>query len=249
MKYVLGAQCVKCGREYDAVPDLTTCSCGGILDIVYDYAAIRGTFPPGTWRTAGTTACGATGPSCRWRPTPPPRPCGWAGPRSTRPPAWPGAGLKALYLKDDGRIPPASLKDRPPPWRWSRPVRPGRTPSPAPPRGNAASSLAGNAAAAGLSTYIFVPSRAPKGKVAQLRIFGSTVISVDGSYEDTFALSKAAIDRWAGTTATRPSIPTCPRARRPSPWRFWSSWAGRDARLHRPFRGGRAAPSPEPGRA
>ena len=34
--------------------------------------------------------------------------------------------------------------------------------------GNAASSLAGNAAAAGLETYIFVPSRAPKGKVAQL---------------------------------------------------------------------------------
>ena len=27
-------------------------------------------------------------------------------------------------------------------------------------------------------------------------IFGATVISVDGSYEDTFALSKAAIDRW-----------------------------------------------------
>ena len=32
--------------------------------------------------------------------------------------------------------------------------------------GNAASSLAGNAAAAGLKTYIFVPSRAPKGKVS-----------------------------------------------------------------------------------
>ena len=62
--------------------------------------------------------------------------------------------------------------------------------------GNAASSLAGNAAAAGLSTYIFVPSRAPRGKVAQLRIFGATVISVEGSYEDTFELSRAAIDRW-----------------------------------------------------
>ena len=62
--------------------------------------------------------------------------------------------------------------------------------------GNAASSLAGNAAAAGLSTYIFVPRRAPKGKVAQLRIFGATVVSVDGSYEDTFELSRAAIDRW-----------------------------------------------------
>ena len=41
MKYVLGAKCVKCGREYAAVPDLTTCACGGILDIQYDYAAIR----------------------------------------------------------------------------------------------------------------------------------------------------------------------------------------------------------------
>ena len=45
-------------------------------------------------------------------------------------------------------------------------------------------------------TYIFVPSRAPKGKVAQLMTFGATVISVQGSYEDTFELSKAAIDKW-----------------------------------------------------
>ena len=62
--------------------------------------------------------------------------------------------------------------------------------------GNAASSLAGNAAAAGLSTYIFVPSRAPKGKVAQLLMFGATVVLVEGSYEDTFRLSAEAIDRW-----------------------------------------------------
>ena len=63
--------------------------------------------------------------------------------------------------------------------------------SPARPR-----ALAGNAAAAGLLTFIFVPSRAPKGKVAQLMTFGATVISVQGSYEDTFELSKQAIDRW-----------------------------------------------------
>ena len=46
MKYVLGAKCVKCGREYPAAPGLTTCACGGILDIVYDYAAIRRDFSP-----------------------------------------------------------------------------------------------------------------------------------------------------------------------------------------------------------
>ena len=50
-----------------------------------------------------------------------------------------------------------------------------------PSTGNAASSLAGNAAAAGLRSYIFVPARAPRGKVAQLRIFGATVVSVEGS--------------------------------------------------------------------
>ena len=46
MKYVLGAKCVKCGREYPAAPGLTTCACGGILDIVYDYAAIRRDWAP-----------------------------------------------------------------------------------------------------------------------------------------------------------------------------------------------------------
>ena len=36
MKNVKCARCVKCGKEYEAVPNLTNCSCGGILDIVYE---------------------------------------------------------------------------------------------------------------------------------------------------------------------------------------------------------------------
>ena len=31
----------KCGKEYEAVPNLTNCSCGGILDIIYDYDYIK----------------------------------------------------------------------------------------------------------------------------------------------------------------------------------------------------------------
>ena len=62
--------------------------------------------------------------------------------------------------------------------------------------GNAASSLAGNAAAAGIKTYIFVPARAPKGKVAQLMIFGANVISVKGNYEETFKMSAEAIEKY-----------------------------------------------------
>lgn len=41
MNHVKCGRCVRCGREYPAVPNLTNCECGGILDIIYDYDRIR----------------------------------------------------------------------------------------------------------------------------------------------------------------------------------------------------------------
>ena len=41
MKNVKYGQCVRCGKTYEATPDLTNCECGGILDIVYDYDYIK----------------------------------------------------------------------------------------------------------------------------------------------------------------------------------------------------------------
>ena len=41
MKHVKYGKCVRCGKTYAAVPDLTTCECGGILDITYDYEYIK----------------------------------------------------------------------------------------------------------------------------------------------------------------------------------------------------------------
>lgn len=197
MKYVLGAKCVKCGKEYAAVPGLTTCSCGGILDIVYDYAAVRRDFTPHTlagcrddsmWRYRPLLPVEESSPA-------PPLRVGWSPLyRAERLAA--ELGLKALWIKDDGLNPTASLKDRASALAVVKAREAGADTIACSSTGNAASSLAGNAAAAGLSTYIFVPSRAPKGKVAQLRVFGATVISVEGSYEDTFELSKAAIERW-----------------------------------------------------
>ena len=197
MKYVLGAKCVKCGKEYAAVPDLTTCTCGGILDIQYDYAAIRRDFSPkdlarnddrSMWRYRPFLPVEDTTP-------PPPLRVGWS-PLYQADRLAKELGLKKLYVKDDGLNPTASLKDRASSMAVAKAGEAGAHTIACSSTGNAASSLAGNAAAAGFETYIFVPSRAPKGKVAQLRIFGATVISVDGSYEDTFELSKAAIDRW-----------------------------------------------------
>ena len=44
LKNVTHAKCVRCGAEYEAVPGLTTCTCGGIMDIVYDYDYIKAHF-------------------------------------------------------------------------------------------------------------------------------------------------------------------------------------------------------------
>ena len=41
MKNVKYGKCVRCGKTYEATPDLTNCQCGGILDIVYDYDYIK----------------------------------------------------------------------------------------------------------------------------------------------------------------------------------------------------------------
>ena len=58
--------------------------------------------------------------------------------------------------------------------------------------GNAASSLAGFAAAAGLPATIFVPQRAPQAKVAQLLVFGAQVFAVQGTYDEAWELCMAA---------------------------------------------------------
>ena len=197
MKNVKYAQCIKCGKTYEATPDLTTCECGGILDIIYDYDYIKSVL------TKEKLALRADNSMWRYRellpveestPAPPLR-VGWS-PLYEADVLAKELGIKKLYVKDDGLNPTASLKDRASSMAVAKAREAGAKVIACSSTGNAASSLAGNAAAAGLKTYIFVPSRAPKGKVAQLMTFGATVISVQGSYEDTFELSKAAIDKW-----------------------------------------------------
>lgn len=197
MKHVLYGKCVKCGREYAATPDLTNCECGGILEITYDYEYIK------TRLTREKLAERADRTMWRYRELlpieettePTPLRVGWS-PLYEEPRLAEQLGLKRLWVKDDGQNPTASLKDRASAMAIAKAREAGARVIACSSTGNAASSLAGNAAAAGLKTYIFVPSRAPKGKVAQLMTFGATVISVRGSYEDTFELSKQAIDKW-----------------------------------------------------
>ena len=197
MKNVRCARCTRCGREYEALPGITTCDCGGILDIQYNYAYIRSVFSRESLADCTDWSMWRYRPFLPVEPDSPAPPLrvGWS-PLYRADRLAKELGLRTLYLKDDGLNPTASLKDRASAMAVVKAREAGARTIACSSTGNAASSLAGNAAAAGFETYIFVPSRAPRGKVAQLMIFGAHVISVDGSYEDTFELSRAAIDRW-----------------------------------------------------
>ena len=196
MKNVTGARCVKCGKTYEAVPDLTTCTCGGILDIEYDYDHIRKHLgksmlpnrPQTMWRYRELLPVAESTPDTPLR-------VGFS-PLYTADRMADLLGIKKLYIKDDGLNPTASLKDRASAMAVAKAAEAGATVIACSSTGNAASSLAGNAAAAGFKTFIFVPERAPKGKVAQLMTFGANVILVQGNYEETFELSRKAIDKW-----------------------------------------------------
>ncbi len=219
MKNVRHAKCVKCGKLYEATPNLTNCSCGGILDIVYDYDYIKANL------TKEKLAARRDNSMWRYRELLPveedtpntPLRVGWS-PLYEADRLAKQLRIKKLYVKDDGINPTASLKDRASAMAVAKAREAGAEVIACSSTGNAASSLAGNAAAAGLKTYIFVPSRAPRPSTAG-----------------------------AGTTATPPSTPTSPRARRPWPWRSWSSWTGR-CRTTSPSPWGMGAPSPGCGR-
>ncbi|MFQ5423908.1 MAG: threonine synthase [Phycisphaerae bacterium] len=105
------------------------------------------------------------------------------------------AGCGRLRLKDDGRNPTSSFKDRASSIGVLDARRKGAERIACASTGNAASSLAGYAAMAGLPATIFVPERAPEPKVAQLLIYGAEVRRVRGTYAQAYDLCTAECER------------------------------------------------------
>lgn len=201
--YVKHLRCIQCGSEYPATPEQTIClQCGpdGILDVIYDYAEIQKIMTKVSlanddnstiWRYMPILPIdpGVRRPSLKVGGTPI-----YSAKKLGR-----AIGIQHLYLKDDGLNPTGSLKDRASSIAVVKAVEAEARTIACSSTGNAASSLAGNVASLmeyDLNACIFVPKRAPAGKIAQLLIYGATVISVQGNYEEAFALSAAAIDRY-----------------------------------------------------
>ena len=185
-------RCVVCGREY--APGDVDYICPdhgneGILDVVYDYAAVGRNISPASLATCTDFS------QWRYRPllpvlpdTPvPPLPVGWT-PLVPAPRIAALTGTSKVYLKDDSRQPTGSFKDRASALAVMKAREAGARVVTTASTGNAAAALAGMCAASDMACVIFVPETAPRAKVAQLLAYGARVYLVRGTYDDAFEL-------------------------------------------------------------
>ena len=192
--------CVRCGKSYRPEGREMTCpACGpedGILEIRFDLDRVRS-----AWRAEPLSSR----PQSHWRyrellplddaAIPHSWPVGWTPlldlARLAR-----EIGVRQLLVKDEGRNPTASLKDRASSVGVAHAIERGATTIATASTGNAATSLAGHAALAGLSAVIFVPQNTAAPKLAQLLVYGACVFAVAGPYDDAYRLCSAACQRF-----------------------------------------------------
>jgi threonine synthase len=198
--FVAELRCVICGKSYQPAEVEYTCpACGpvGTLDVIYDVDALgRAVTPkdiernpdPSMWRYRALLplADDAKVPPLAVGGTPL-----YNAPRLAE-----RFGLRQVWVKDDGRNPTGSLKDRASALVVARAMADGIEVVTTASTGNAAAALAGLAASVGLPAAIFVPAAAPEAKIAQLLTYGAKVLLVQGNYDAAFDLAVAASERY-----------------------------------------------------
>jgi threonine synthase len=192
MEHVTSLKCLICGKEYRLDEIAYICphhGNDGIVDAQYDYDLI------GRRMSQGDLLHSTNHTIWRYKPllpvdpqaAVPPLTVGWTPLyRATRLAA--ELGLKQLWVKDDGRLPTASFKDRASAIAVVKAQEQQAGVIAVASTGNAAAALSGLCASVKQSNVIFVPETAPQAKIAQLLVFGSTVMLVKGTYDDAFDL-------------------------------------------------------------
>ncbi|MGF1575765.1 MAG: threonine synthase [Cyanophyceae cyanobacterium] len=189
-------RCRECGAEYEPKA-LHVCElCFGPLEVTYDYDMLK--------RTVTRESIQA-GPHSMWRYRP-------FLPVTSEHPIDVGTGmtplvkaerlgrrlgLNNLYIKNDAvNMPTLSFKDRVVSVALTRAKELGFTTVSCASTGNLANSTAAIAAHAGLECYIFIPSDLEAGKVMGTLIYGPTVMSVEGNYDQVNRLCSEVADRY-----------------------------------------------------
>ena len=198
MSHVKNLRCRECGREYPIEP-LNVCEfCFGPLEVSYDYDSIRRAVsrksiqdgPITMWRYHDflpVDAEAAVDIGTGFTPLVRAQNLGRM------------LGLDQLYVKNDSVNPTFSFKDRPVTVTTTKALEFEFDTLACPSTGNLMSAVAAHGAKAGMRTMVFFPANLERGKVVQAAIYGSTLVAVDGTYDEVNRLCSELADnnRWA----------------------------------------------------
>ena len=162
--------CPACGKTVPADRPIWRCDCGGPLDLVPGQGLVRARIEAGEaslWRYR--VALALDGPPCVSLGE------GWTPLVQRR---WEGA---PVYFKLESQMPTGSFKDRGTAVMLNHLLEVGVGRIHEDSSGNAGSSIATYAAAAGLPCRIYVPETAPRGKVVQIAASGAEVLAIPGT--------------------------------------------------------------------
>lgn len=195
-------RCLRCGRQYPFDPDAYLCpSCGpgspaddpGVLDVRYDYTAAAGQFrsaldsarPQGVFRYRALLPVPGGDSDLIAGNTP----LVEAGRLARR------FGVDRLLLKDETRNPTRCLKDRATAVAIAMARAAGSKELYCASAGNAAISLAGFCAHAGLPCHVFVPSYTSPERLAWLKSYGADIHVSGGDYDTAYSEAEEAGQR------------------------------------------------------
>ncbi len=198
-----GLECFACNERFDPKSTFHYCpTCGGVLNPVYDFDEIPVTYRDfetqrfdTMWRyddllpfsrdDAVTLDEGATSlVSC--------------------PTLAAELGVENVYIKDEGRNPTGSFKDRGQTLAMTAAVAHGATDIVLGSAGNAGQSAAAYAARAGIDSHVFLPERAGFIKKAMVNVHGGDLTVHSGRYADTGGIVEEASQEhpdWYSTQA------------------------------------------------
>src|SRR3989338_6908396 len=204
MSYVKGLKCRECGRHYPKEALYVCEYCFGSLEVVYNYEEIKeiltkdviASRPKNLWRYRELLPIdGAPTDGLHSGFTPLIEAKNLAK----------ALGVKELYIKDDSvNHPTLSFKDRVVAVALSKAKEFGFDTVACASTGNLANSVASQAAAARLKSFIFIPADLEMAKVVGTLIYKPTLIAVEGNYDEVNKLCSeiASKYKWAFVNIT-----------------------------------------------
>ena len=193
--FATALRCKECAREFPLEPTNVCDFCFGPLEVQYDYEVLKGRItrdsiregPLSMWRYGDLLPADASNPvdlSAGFTPLI----------RADR--LAQELGLHELYLKNDCVNPTHSFKDRVVSVAMTVARDYGFDTAACASTGNLAGAVAAHAARAGLRGYVFIPADLELGKIVGAAIYGPTLVSVKGSYDEVNRLCSEVADRY-----------------------------------------------------